>query len=164
MRGRTSRNSIIISTHPGEGVTSARGLAGLIVAGRVGATYAHRHGCPAHTSGVAAAARTARRATTGVSRSPWAGLRLVAVCAAAGARRPCCRFLPSACFCGRSLMASAHTARSARHIGFPAQHARQGTQRGGVCSDALARPHETWQLLSVRRIARGGRRRGLRAK
>ena len=101
----------------------------MIVAGRVGATDAHGHGCPADTSGVAAAARSARLATRGVSSPPWAGRRLVAVCAAAGARRPCSRFLASACFCGRSLMASAHTARSARHMGFPAEHGRQGTQR-----------------------------------
>ena len=133
----------------------------MIVAGRVGATDAHGHGCPADTSGVAAAARSARLATWGLSvgRTALGG----------GVRRgrSAQALLPVSGFCMllRALSDGVRTHRAIRPAhGFPGRAWTAGDTERGVCSDALARPHETWQLLSVRRIARGGRRRGLRAK
>ena len=75
--------------------------------------------------------------------------------------------LPASGFCLilRALSHGIRRHRAARPAPwFPSTAWTAGDTERGVCFDALVRPQETRKFNSVLRIARGGRRRRLRAK
>ena len=161
--GRNSENSIIISTHPGEGDvgsrTRGRDCGGPRRGDRCARARVSRRHVRRRGGGPQCAAGHQGRVESSVGRTALGGG--VRRGRSAQALQPVSGF----CMLLRALSDGVRTHRAIRPAhGFPGRAWTAGDTESGVCSDALARPHETWQLLSVRGIARGGRRRGLRAK